>query len=102
MTLLHEHAVVSIVGAGGIGKTRLALAAAAAARLELPDGRWWVELAPINEVRRSRTVSAGRSECSCLPVDRRRKRSRWHSRARSLLLVLDNCEHLADDIAAVD
>ena len=47
--LLREHAVVSIVGAGGIGKTRLALAAAASARFELPDGRWWVELAPINE-----------------------------------------------------
>ena len=47
--LLREHAVVTIVGAGGIGKTRLALAAAAATRVELPDGRWWVELAPINE-----------------------------------------------------
>ena len=47
--LLREHAVVTIVGAGGIGKTRLAMAAAMAARLELPDGRWWVELAPVND-----------------------------------------------------
>jgi DNA-binding winged helix-turn-helix (wHTH) protein len=45
---MHECMVLSIVGADGIGKTRLALAAAAA-WCELPDGRWWVELAPITE-----------------------------------------------------
>src|SRR6266702_1645519 len=47
--LMREHTVVTIVGAGGIGKTSLASAASGAARFELPDGRWWVELAPITE-----------------------------------------------------
>jgi DNA-binding winged helix-turn-helix (wHTH) protein len=47
--LLREHMVVTIVGAGGIGKTSLALAASLAVRVDLPDGRWWVELAPLTE-----------------------------------------------------
>lgn len=47
--LLHSHPVVSIVGAGGIGKTRLALAVARGCALETPEGRWWVELAPLAE-----------------------------------------------------
>ena len=45
--LLQRHPVVSIVGAGGIGKTRLALAVAQGCTLEAPEGRWWVELAPL-------------------------------------------------------
>jgi predicted ATPase/DNA-binding winged helix-turn-helix (wHTH) protein len=98
-TLLHEHAVVSIVGAGGIGKTRLALAAAAAAGLELPDGRWWVELAPINE-----GAQVPNSICGALGMLLPARRPPQEAFAmalasKSLLLVLDNCEHLADDIA---
>ena len=97
--LLHEHAVVTIVGAGGIGKTCMALVAAASARIELPDGRWWVELAPITEERKFRPaspralgvqLSSGRSPNEALAMA---------VASKSLLLVLDNCEHLADDIA---
>jgi hypothetical protein len=59
--LLREHAVVSIVGAAGIGKTRLALAAAAAVRFEWPDGRWWV----LRRSTRTRSQQHRRSVCSC-------------------------------------
>jgi DNA-binding winged helix-turn-helix (wHTH) protein len=49
--LLAQHAVVTIAGAGGIGKTRVAQAAAAQLAeeriAEFPDGVWWVELAPL-------------------------------------------------------
>jgi predicted ATPase/DNA-binding winged helix-turn-helix (wHTH) protein len=98
-TLLREHAVVTIVGAGGIGKTCLALVAAAGAGLELPDGRWWAELAPINQSGQvpnsiagalGMQLVAGRSPQEALGIA---------LASKSLLLVLDNCEHLADDIA---
>ena len=97
--LLREHAVVTIVGAGGIGKTCMALVAAASARIELPDGRWWVELAPLTEGAQVPTsiagalgmqLSSGRSPNEALAMA---------LASKSLLLVLDNCEHLADDIA---
>ncbi len=97
--LLHEHAVVTIVGAGGIGKTCMALVAAASARIELQDGRWWVELAPLTEGAQVPTsiagalgvqLSSGRSPNEALAIA---------LASKSLLLVLDNCEHLADDIA---
>src|SRR5207253_7066590 len=45
--LLATHRVVSLVGVGGVGKTRLALAVARAATVDFPDGIWLVELGPI-------------------------------------------------------
>ena len=47
--LLRTHSQVSIVGASGIGKTRLALAVANAQREHFPDGVWWVELAALSD-----------------------------------------------------
>src|SRR6476646_10817279 len=99
--LLREHAVVSIVGAAGIGKTRLALAAAAAARFEWADGPWWVELAPINEGMQVPSSIAGALGMQ-LPTGRPAQEALAIALAsRHLLLVLDNCEHLADDVVAL-
>ena len=99
--LLRENAVVSIVGAAGIGKTRLALAAAAASRFESPDGHWWVELAPINEGTQVPSSIAGALGVQ-LPSGRLPDESLAILLAsKHLLLILDNCEHLADDIAAL-
>lgn len=42
--LLDQHRLVTLTGAGGCGKTRLAAHVAADAALEHPDGAWWVEL----------------------------------------------------------
>jgi predicted ATPase/DNA-binding winged helix-turn-helix (wHTH) protein len=99
--LLREHPVVTIVGAGGIGKTSLALAGSFAARFDLPDGRWWVELAPITEsahVPSSIACALGMQ----LPSGRSPNEAVALALAgESLLLVLDSCEHLADDIASL-
>jgi len=99
--LLREHAVVSIVGAAGIGKTRLALAAAVSSNCEFPDGRWWVELAPITEgaqVPNSIAETLGTQ----LPSGRPPPEALAIALAnRNLLLVLDNCEQLADHIVAL-
>jgi predicted ATPase/DNA-binding winged helix-turn-helix (wHTH) protein len=99
--LMHGHAVVSIIGAAGIGKTRLALAAAVSTNCELADGRWWVELAPITDGAQVPNSIAGTLGMQ-LPSGRPPPEALAMALAsRNLLLVLDNCEHLADDIAAV-
>ena len=98
---LREHAVVSIVGAAGIGKTRLALAAAVSTTCEFPDGRWWVELAQITEGAQVPSSIAGTLGTQ-LPSGRPPPEALAVVLAdRDLLLVLDNGEHLADDIAAL-
>jgi predicted ATPase/DNA-binding winged helix-turn-helix (wHTH) protein len=99
--LLRDHAVVTIVGAAGIGKTRLALAVAVSTACDFPDGRWWVELAPITdgaEVPNSIAAELGTQ----LPPGRPPPDALAMALAgRHLLLVLDNGEHLADEIAAL-
>jgi predicted ATPase len=99
--LLAEEGLVSIVGAGGIGKTRLALAVALGQRAAFPDGVWWVDLASINDRDMvpnaiaqavGITSAAERPTVALLVSVLRRSRS---------LLVLDNCEHLLEPVAQV-
>ena len=49
--LLRAHRLVTLTGAGGVGKTRLALQVAAGMAADFPDGIWLVELAPIGDGR---------------------------------------------------
>jgi predicted ATPase/DNA-binding winged helix-turn-helix (wHTH) protein len=98
--LLREHAVVTIVGAGGIGKTRVALRVASTTRVEWPDGRWWVELASVMEgAQLPNSIAAALG--IALPSGAPNEALATALSGRNLLLVLDNCEQLADDIAAL-
>ena len=47
--LLADHQLVTLVGPGGIGKTRLALAVADRLTQSYPDGIWWLDLAPVRD-----------------------------------------------------
>ena len=101
--LLRQHAVVTVVGAGGIGKTRVAQAVAADIAVEFaadfPDGVWWVELAGLSDGALVPSTVA-RALGVQVPGDRPRVDAIASLlAAQRLLLVLDNCEHLADTVA---
>jgi predicted ATPase/DNA-binding SARP family transcriptional activator len=94
--------LVTLVGPGGVGKTRLALELAR----RLADGQevWYVELAPLTADggHLADAVAAGvgapdRTGVSVPPLDRVVERLAQ----RPALLVLDNCEHVLDDTAMV-
>ncbi|HVX45533.1 MAG TPA: BTAD domain-containing putative transcriptional regulator, partial [Mycobacteriales bacterium] len=106
---LSRSRLVSIVGPGGAGKTRLASEAAATMLTTAPDGVWFVGLAPIAdaaEVAPAVLSTLGGREHSLL--DRRpiapadvEDRLIAHIGQRRMLLVLDNCEHLVAAAAAL-
>jgi predicted ATPase/DNA-binding NarL/FixJ family response regulator len=97
--LLHDTRVLTLCGAGGIGKTRLALRILAAAAGEFPDGVWYVELADLRQpelvVSRVATTVGVTEEPGRALLDTLADALR----SRRMLLALDNCEHLIDACA---
>ena len=90
---------MTLTGVGGVGKTRLALRAAAGLARAFPDGVWLVRLDQLREEALVAQAVAG-----ALSMQERAGYSPAASLAeyvadRRLLLVLDNCEHLIDAVA---
>ncbi len=103
--LLAQHAVVSVAGAGGIGKTRVAQTVAAQLAeeriAEFPDGVWWVELAPLADGALVPSAVA-RVLDTLLRADRPPGDTLAAVLAsQRLLLVLDNCEHVTEAVASL-
>lgn len=99
--LLARSRLVTLVGSGGAGKTRLAIEAAAAAAPEFPDGVWLADLAPLSA---PGLVADAVARAAGLPEDP--ARSAVDAVARHVgdgrvLVLLDNCEHLVASSAAV-
>jgi predicted ATPase/class 3 adenylate cyclase len=93
--------VVTLTGAGGVGKTRLALQAAAQVAQRFADGAWLAELAPLRDVAGvDDAVAAVFSLTSRAGQDARELLAEF-LHAKQLLLVLDNCEHLLEGAAAL-
>ena len=92
--LVAQHRLVSLTGYGGVGKTRLALAAAATLAEQFADGACWVDLAPLIES--DAVVAAAGAALSLLEQPGRPPLATLvdYLAARRLLLILDNCEHV--------
>ncbi|MSO79561.1 MAG: adenylate/guanylate cyclase domain-containing protein [Acidimicrobiia bacterium] len=93
--------VVTLTGVGGVGKTRLALQVAADVVTRFPDGAWFVDLGPVLD---AGFVPATVSASLALPERRRGTLEESIVAAlgkKRLLVVLDNCEHVVDAVAAL-
>ena len=97
--LLEGTRLFTLIGAGGSGKTRLAIEAARRGHARFADGVWWVELASVEDPNLVATAvlsalgeraQSGRSVTAQLSAT---------LADRELLLVFDNCEHLAAECA---
>ncbi|HEU5471554.1 MAG TPA: LuxR C-terminal-related transcriptional regulator [Actinophytocola sp.] len=99
LAALSESRLVSLVGPGGVGKTRLAVAAADRAATTAPFGGAFVDLVPVREGFVAQAVAAvlGVTEHPHQPLDEVVTEELGRGR---MLLVLDNCEHLLDATAA--
>ncbi|MDX3374157.1 NB-ARC domain-containing protein [Streptomyces sp. ME02-6991-2A] len=93
-TALVTRRMTTLIGPGGVGKTRLAVRAARAAADRYPDGAWWADLSPLyDDALLLPTVSdaVGLADHTLrMPVE---ALCEWLSDKR-LLLVLDSAEHL--------
>ena len=98
---LRTHRLVSVVGAGGIGKTRLAYAAGDTLRTEYPDGVWVVDLATVTTSDAVATAVAQVFNVKVEDAARTADAIALALSTRHLLLVLDNCEHLLEGVAAL-
>jgi predicted ATPase/DNA-binding CsgD family transcriptional regulator len=90
---------LTLCGAGGIGKTRLALQLMASLGADFPDGAWFVELADLRQPELVVSRIASVVEVTEEPGRPLLETLADALRARRLLLALDNCEHLIDECA---
>jgi predicted ATPase/DNA-binding winged helix-turn-helix (wHTH) protein len=97
-SLIESHKLVSIVGAGGIGKTALALALAHQLRRSFDDGVWLIELAPLADASLVAPTVAGVLGVM-LDADAPMETLAKALKSSRMLIVLDNCEHLLFAVA---
>jgi predicted ATPase/class 3 adenylate cyclase len=88
--------LVTLTGPGGVGKTRLALQAAAEAIDSFPDGVWWAPLAGVSDPALLPDAIAAPLGVREAPGEALLDSIGAHLRARHALLLLDNLEHLPD------
>ena len=97
--LLREARLVTLVGPGGVGKTRIVVRAADAAASRYADGICWVELSALRDPELLPHTIARRLGLAEQALASQRDALLAHLSERRLLLILDTCEHLIDAVA---
>ncbi len=98
---LQRRRLVTLIGPGGTGKTRLSIHAARAVREAFPDGVWLIELAALTDpqaVPQAVLDVLGLQETPDSPA---LKLIASYLKARQALLIFDNCEHLVEASAGL-
>lgn len=103
--LIEERRLVTLIGPGGSGKTRLATETARTLLGDLPDGVWLVELAAVGadvDVAQATITGLGLRDAvlGATPNEGLTGRLISAIRERDALLILDNCEHVIGSVAA--
>ncbi|TDU86942.1 putative ATPase [Kribbella voronezhensis] len=98
--LLASTRLLTLTGVGGVGKTRLAMRLCAEVRRTFADGVWFVELAALHDSGLLGHTLAGALELSQVSANPTADLAEYLE-DKHLLLVLDNCEHLADACAVL-
>jgi predicted ATPase/class 3 adenylate cyclase len=100
-SLLSQHKLLTLSGSGGVGKSRLALQVGAEVLDSYSDGVWLADFAPITDPELVSSVTAqalGMAQVEGRRVDE--SIPQWLKR-KKLLLILDNCEHVLEAVAAI-
>jgi predicted ATPase/class 3 adenylate cyclase len=99
--LVEQHRLVTLVGSGGVGKTRLSLHVAANRLDGSRDGVWLIELAPLSSGDYIHTTLAQALGLTLAPEGDPLENLAQALKAKDALLVFDNCEHLVEPAAQV-
>jgi predicted ATPase/DNA-binding winged helix-turn-helix (wHTH) protein len=99
--MLSNSQLVTLVGAGGIGKTRLSLQAASEVVQEFIDGVWLVELAALTDGIQVPEAIAAVFDVQLSSSNNVVEELVGRLMRRRMLLILDNCEHVVEATAAV-
>ena len=99
--LLTQARLITLLGMGGLGKTRLSLQVAAEVMPQYPDGAWFVDLTPIRDAARVVDEAARALGVTEEPGRPALQSVCAHLKSRRLLLILDNCEQVIEPVAEV-
>ena len=100
-TRLSDHRLVTLAGAGGVGKTRLSIEAGRGLLDRFPDGIWLAELAPLKDPQLVTSIIADALGVTLSATTGALETLTSALRTRQLLLIVDNCEHVIAEAARV-
>lgn len=101
MDLLATHRLVTLIGAGGVGKSRLSQQVGAEVLAHYPDGVWFVELAPLADPNLIPQIILSVLRFGEQPGKTPLQVLEEQLSSKKMLLIIDNCEHLIEASAKI-